>query len=208
MYDFLNDLDEYFCEKYANYDKLCVLPGYKMPVMQATKPDEYGRTYAYTLPAETMRLATQENKAAILAELKARLTDATFSFSFQPLGFFAKIKNKLSKYGFPKNFALVLKKYGLTLQTAKAGLSVSDEIWSNICKGNFLPTKNLLFSLALTAQISFEDTQALLTLCGESFNFEMQKDVVASYLLNAKMYNPEMVKTALASYGIENLFIK
>ena len=33
MFDFITDLDEYFCEKYANYDKLCVLNGYKMPVM-------------------------------------------------------------------------------------------------------------------------------------------------------------------------------
>ena len=34
MYDFIIDLDAYFCEKYAGYDKLSVLPGYKMPLMQ------------------------------------------------------------------------------------------------------------------------------------------------------------------------------
>ena len=84
MYEFIADLDEYFCEKYANYDRLCVLSGYKMPLMQTSTVDEFGRTRAYTLPAETMRLALQENKADLLKQLKSRMTDATFSFSFRP----------------------------------------------------------------------------------------------------------------------------
>ena len=82
MYDFIKDLDEYFCEKYANYDKLCVLTGYKMPLMQASQVDEFGRTRAYTLPADRMRLALQEKKTELLAQLKSKMTDVTFSFSF------------------------------------------------------------------------------------------------------------------------------
>ena len=27
-FDFIEDLDEYFCEKYANYDHICILKGY------------------------------------------------------------------------------------------------------------------------------------------------------------------------------------
>ena len=99
-YDFIADLDEYFCEKYANYDKLCVLNGYKMPLMQASEVDEFGRTRAYTLPANTMRLALQENKKDLLVQLKSKMTDITFSFSFEPVGFFARLKNNFSKYGF------------------------------------------------------------------------------------------------------------
>ncbi len=208
MYDFLVDLDEYFCEKYANYDKLCILPGYKMPVMQGTRLDDYGRTYAYTLPAETMRLATQEKKAELLALLKTRLTDKTFSFSFQPLGFFAKWRNVTSKYGFHKNFKLILKKYGLSQEEAGACLSVEKEIWTGICKGKFLPTKNLIFSLALAAQISFDDTVALLALCGEEFDLAIVKDVVISYLLTRKVYNSGMIESALKEYHVTNLFIK
>ncbi len=208
MYDFLADLDEYFCEKYANYDKLCILPGYKTPVMQATKIDEYGRTYAYTLPANTMRLATQEKKAELLVILKERLADTTFSFSFQPLGFFVKIKNKCSKYGFTKNFKKILAKYGLTEETAASGLNISAEIWKKICNGSFLPTKNLIFSLALTAQLSFEDTVALLALCAQEFDYAIPKDVVISYLLHNKVYNSGMVSAALQEYKVGNLFIK
>ncbi len=96
MYDFITDLDGYFCETYANYDKLCILPGYVMPVMQRSEVREDGRTYAYTLPAETMRLANQEKKEEILRELKSRLTDITFSFSFRPVGKFTRIHNLFS----------------------------------------------------------------------------------------------------------------
>ena len=67
MYDFIADLDGYFCEKYANYDKLCILPGYKMPLMQASEVRADGRTYSYTLPSSTMRLAAQEKKTELLS---------------------------------------------------------------------------------------------------------------------------------------------
>lgn len=30
-FDFIEDLDEYFCEKYANYDHICILKGTKCP---------------------------------------------------------------------------------------------------------------------------------------------------------------------------------
>ena len=66
MYDFIADLDGFFCETYANYDKLCVLPGYVMPLMQRSEVRADGRTYAYTLPADTMRLAKQEKKDEII----------------------------------------------------------------------------------------------------------------------------------------------
>ena len=79
-FEFIADLDEYFCEKYANYDKICVLKGYKMPKMQATKRLENGRDYSYTLPADTMRLALQENRLELLADLKTRMADKAVRF--------------------------------------------------------------------------------------------------------------------------------
>ena len=208
MYDFITDLDGYFCETYANYDKLCVLPGYVMPVMQRSEVREDGRTYAYTLPLNTMRLATQEKKEEILAELKKRLTDITFSFSFRPFGLIGKIRNRFSKYAFCKNFKIILKKYGVTEAEVFEGLSIDAEIWRGILKGNFEPTKNLLYSIALTMQLSYEDTCALMMLCGYEFNFADVKDVVISYLLQQKVYNRGMVDAALKEYNVTNLFIK
>lgn len=208
MYDFIADLDGYFCETYANYDKLCILPGYVMPVMQRSEVREDGRTYAYTLPANTMRLATQEKKDEILVELKKRMTDVTFSFSFRPYGLFGKIKNRFSKFAFHKILKGMLAKYGVSEADALEGLDITEEVWSGILKGNFEPTKNLLYSLALTSQFSYDDTRALMGICGYEFNFTNVKDVVISYLLQQKVYNRGIIDAALNEYKVANLFIK
>ena len=208
MFDFISDLDAYFCEKYANYDKICVLPGYKMPKMQTSEVRADGRTYAYTLPANTMRLALQENKAELLKALKERLSDKTFSFSFQTLGFFARIKNRFSKYGGVKILKGYLAKYNETADSAFEMLSIDREIWDGIVKGKFLPTKNLVFSLALALGFSETDMLNFLVVCGYEMDFSVEKDVVISYLVQNKIYNSEMVKSALDEYKISNLFIK
>ena len=108
QFEFLHDLDEYFCEKYAGYDKLCVLKGYVMPKMQATKRLPDGRDYAYTLPASTMRLATQPKKAELLALLKQKLVDASFSFSFRPVSLWERITRGKKKKPFHKVLPVVL----------------------------------------------------------------------------------------------------
>ena len=208
MYDFIADLDGYFCETYANYDKLCIIPGYVMPLMQRSEVRADGRTYAYTLPAETMRLANQEKKDEILVELKKRLTDTTFSFSFHPVGKFEKIKNVFSKFAFHKALKNMLVKYGISFAEAGESLNISQEVWKGIEKGRFEPTKNLLYSLALTAQFSYDDTCALMRLCGYEMDFANVKDVVLSYLLQQKVYNRGMIDAALKEYKVDNLFIK
>lgn len=208
MYDFIADLDAYFCEKYAGYDKISVIPGYKMPLMQASEVDEFGRMRSYTLPASTMRLATQEKKDEILAQLKARMVDTTFSFSFAPQSFFARLKAKFSKYGFYKNLDKILKKYDFSDADALEVLSVDGEIWKGIRAGKFLPTKNLIFSLALAAHMSFDDTGALLALCDYEFDYTCVKDVILCYLFQQKVFNPAMVESALTEYKIDNLFLK
>ena len=207
-FEFINDLDAYFCQVYANYDRICVLPGYRMPKMQDTRTDQFGRKYAYTLPADTMSLAKQENKEELLKLLKERITDKTFSFSFRPYGPFTKIKNRLSKNAFCKILKSMLAKYGVSAAEALDNLSISEEIWSGILKGDFEPTKNLIYSLALTSQFSYADTCALMVLCGYNFNFTDVKDVVISYLLQQKVYNRGMIDVALAEYKVTNLFIK
>lgn len=208
MYDFIADLDAFFCEKYTGYDKLSVIPGYKMPVMQASATDEYGRTYSYTLPADTMRLAAQENKDEILAQLKSRMVDKTFSFSFIPQSFFARIKAKFSKYGFYKHLDKFMKKYAFSDADALETLSVDEKIWKAIRSGKFLPTKNLIFSLALAARASYEDVEALLSFGDCAFDFTCEKDVVLCYLFQQKIFTPSMTESAFAEYKIANLFLK
>ena len=208
MFDFINDLDEFFCEKYANYDKLCVLKGYRMPKMHDSKILEDGRTYTYTLPSETMRLALQENKAELLALLKKNIDDKTFSFSFRPLPFFSKLKNVCNKKGFLKNFKKLLEKYNYTFETAAEEIEIEGNIWKKIQKGSYLPSKNLILSLALTLHLSVEETQVLLWLCGYEFDFTIVKDVVIYYLIEQKIFNATMQERAFEEYKIRNLFLK
>ena len=207
MFDFIADLDAYFCETYANYDKLCVLQGYRMPKMQTSEVREDGRTYAYTLPANTMRLALQEKKEELLAQLKAQMQDKTFSFSFQQLNLFSRMKNKHSRYGFVKWLKAVLGKYNVTPEVAGEGLNIDQKIWQGIYKGDYLPTKNLILSLALTVNLSVEDTENLLLVCGYEFDFTIVKDVVVYYLIQSKVFNRPMIDAALAEYKVDNLFI-
>lgn len=208
MFEFIADLDNYFCEKYANYDRLCVLPEYKMPKMQTSEIRADGRMYAYTLPLNTMRLAKQEKKAELLALLKEQMLDKTYSFSFRPLGFFHRILNKYGKKGFVKNLKATLSKYNLTEVEAGEPLNIHPKIWRNIYKGNYLPTKNLLFSLAITTHMNIEDLLKLMQICGVWLDYTIVKDVVLSYLIEQKIFNPSMVAAALKEYKVENLFIK
>lgn len=208
MDEFILQLDEYFCEKYANYDKLCLLPGYKMPMMQASEIRADGRTYAYTLPAETMSLSRQENKASILAALKERMTDVTFSFSFRPIWIFGRIKNVFSKYAPHKTLNVLLGKYKLTDADVLENVQISPEIWKGVRKGKYLPSKNLIFTLALVGGFSCQDAQALLNLCEYEFNYAYVKDVVVSYLLQERVSNPVMIARAFDEYKVSNLFLK
>ncbi len=208
MYDFIADLDNYFCEKYANYDKLCILPGYKMPMMQSSRVDEFGRTKTYTLPSSTMRLATQAKKDELLAELKKRMTDTTFSFSFKPYGLFRKISNKFSKFAVHKTLNALLAQYDLTDETVLSELEISKEIWHKMKKGAFEPTKNFIYSLALVGHFSYDDTQKLMLLCNEEMDYAIVKDVVMAYLLQQRVYNDGMIKAACEEYKVGNLFLK
>lgn len=203
---FLSDLDEYFCEKYENYDKLCVIEGYRMPKMQATERRADGRLYSYTLPKETMRLAKQENRAEILATLKSKITDKSFCFSFEPAGFFDRLR-KNKKYSFKSVLGEVLKKHSATIEEVGALLSIDQTTWKKICSGDYLPTKNLIFSIALTGRISYEDTSLMLAVCGMEFDYALEREVVLSYLLKQRVFNEDMVRVALEEYGVENLFI-
>ncbi|MBR2023122.1 MAG: hypothetical protein IJ996_01220 [Clostridia bacterium] len=202
------DLDEYFCEKYANYDKLCLLPGYQMPKMQDSKIGDDGLTYAYTLPPETMRLAKQENKQDILREFKKRAFDQTFSFSFSVQSWFKRVGNLFRKKTSGKVLRALLTRHNLTEKTANDLLTIDEDVWHGIYKGTFLPTKNTVFSLALVAELSASEVDELFDACGYEWDFTLVKDTVLSYLIQNRIYNAEMIKRACEEYNVENLFIR
>lgn len=205
-YAFISDLDEFFCKEYADYDKLCVLPGYVMPKMQTTERRSDGTDYSYTLPAKTMSLSNQQNAPLLLAELKSRLVDKTLSFSFVPLGFFTRCFSRFSKKSFLKQFTAVCARYAIGVNDALAKTSVGEKVRKRIAKGTYIPSKNLLFTIALRCGFSVQDTEQLLSATGEKFDFTLVKDVVVCYLLVHKVHASGMIDVALAEYKIDGLF--
>lgn len=207
-FEFIEDLDAFFCEKYANYDKICILPGYRMPKMQETSVDAFGRKYSYTLPAETMRLAKQEKCAELLVELKSRMTDKRFSFSFRPLGFFQRISEFFAKDSFQKTLKTVCGCHNTNPTAVAEGLEIDPAIWKRILKGEFYPSKPLVLALGLSAHFTYQETKALLNCSGYTFDFEDVADTVITYLLLKGIYNQQMVQAAFAEYKILPLPIK
>ncbi len=206
MFDFIEDLDAFFCECYEGYDKICVLKGYKMPLMQRSELQN-GRMRAYTLPANTMRLALQENAKDLLRQLKEKTNDKTISFSFNTVGLFKRLRKRQQYKIAHQTFVSILKLYQMDKDSID-GLEIDGEIWNNIRKGKYLPSKNLIFSLALLGHLTAEDTQKMLNVYDYDFEYAIEKDVVIAYLLTRKVFNAEMIKAALDEYKIEYLFLK
>jgi len=117
----------------------------------------------------------QENKASLLSQLKERMADYTFSFSFRPLGFFERGRCNRSKYSFKKVFAGVCAKYSITAEQALSVTDISEKTKNRILKGAYYPTKNLLFTLALACGFSMQDTEALMGVCGVCLCFRLTR---------------------------------
>ena len=96
----------------------------------------------------------------------------------------------------------------MTMEGLFDGVNISEEVLQNLVKGKVLPTKNLLFSVALSAHLSLDDTQMLMTACDMEWDYALQRDVVVRYLLERSIYNEEMVSVALKEYKINHLFLK
>ena len=207
-FEFINDLNEYFCEKYANYDKLCILSKYVMPKMQTTRVDAFGRPYSYTLPASTMALSNQANKAELLAELKEKIYDKNFSFSFKPLSLIWRIEQKFSKVTFVKTLGVIAARHNVDVKALANELDIQPIVWKKILKGVFYPSKALVFALGISAHFSYREVKELLLVCGYEFDFTSVTDVVLSYLLVNGIYNSAMVDAALEEFNILPLMVK
>jgi len=208
QFDFIKDLDDYFCEAYANYDKVCLLPGYVMPKMQETKRDAFGDLVAYTLPANTMRLALQKNKEDILKAFKEKIVDGEFSFTFTAVPWYKRIKNVFKKVAPQKALAAVFKRRGMDAEDAIADIDIDEKIWKKIVRGAYQPTKNLVFSLALACNWEYADAKEVMISIDEAFDYTAVRDTVVAYLLMKKITNPDMRKAALDEYKVRNLFLK
>lgn len=189
--DFLKSLDDFFCDKYVNYGRLAAIAGYERPL---------GAT-----DGERFKLSKQPKREELLARFKEGLVDRDFSFTFEPLTLKQKLRDLKRTYTFKRNLPFLFRKYSLDEKTFYKEIDMSEEVWRNIVKGKFYPTKNAIFAMALAGGFSHKDTATVLSSCMLSFDYESVRDVVVDYLLSYRVFNRGLIDEALKEYGVSCL---
>ncbi len=198
---FLEGLDEYFCANYSDYVKLAALEGYEAPdVLYIEKDGNIARR-----DSSLLRLDHQPKKEELLATFKAGYIDTDCSFNFSVPSYFARFKDKFRKYTFAKVLKMVLAKYGEKAEGVGEQLSIEPRFWKMICKGALYPEKCTVLAVALVCRLRQTDFRSLLNVCGFELKKENVRDVVVSYLMEQKIFNPEMRDRCLAEYKITHL---
>lgn len=203
MNNVISALDEYFCAHYSDYVHLAALEGYVMPDMLLVGSDGNIRRRDSSL----MRLCYQKECAAILPRLKEELADTTFTFSFRFRTFAEKMK-PFAKYTFARLLPAALSRCGESVESAGEKLDIEPRFWKKIAKGKLIPEKNTVIALALVCRMTEADVNNLFNACGFSFDEKSVRDVVVRYLLEQKVFSPELRDMCLAEYKITNLPIK
>lgn len=201
---FLTALDEYFCANYSDYVRLNALEGYKKPeVLYIAKDGNIARR-----DPSCMRLCHQENAEALLSAFKAGYADPeyTFDFSFAPRR--ERLRDLFRKNTFAKVMRPILAKYNETPQSAGEKLDIEPRFWNKIVKGKLYPEKCTVLALALVCHMRSADLQSLLNVCGFSLERTSVRDVVCSYLIEQRIFNPAMRDACLAEYRVITLPIR
>jgi len=202
--DYIEGLDEYFCSKYCDYQKIVAIEGYRVPdLIVIGKDGNISRR-----DSSLMKLSRCDNCAELLRTFKSGLADTTFSFGFSFPHFFDKIRDLFDKNTFSKRLPAVLAHESLTPQDLAGELTIERKIWDGIVKGKLYPEKSTVIAVALVGGLSVQDAGELMSVCGFSFEDDCVRDVVAEYLLAKKIFNRSMMRACLQEYRIENLPIR
>lgn len=201
MNNVISALDEYFCAHYSDYVRLASLEGYAMPDVLYVGADGNVQRRDSTC----MRLTFQEKREELLARLKGEIADTEFTFSFRFLPFREKFTWRFEKYSFAKLLPAVLRRCHETVESVGAKLDIEPRFWKKIVKGTLIPEKNTVLALALVCAATQQDANNLLTVCGYSLDEKSVRDVVVRYLLEQRIYSPELRDACLAEYHVTNL---
>ncbi len=197
----ISALDEYFMAHYSDYVRLAALPGYVMPDRLVVGPD--GKILKKD--DSLMRLDRQPSAAALLAQLKKEQADTDYSFSFRFLRFGEKLRRPFDRYSFPRILSRVLEKRRLTADDVGGLLSIEPRFWKKIVKGSLFPEKNTVLAVALVCGLDARDTENLFNACGYEFKEDSVRDVVVRFLLEQKIFVPDLRDACLAEYKVTSL---
>ena len=110
--------------------------------------------------------------------------------------------------GRKESFAVYVQADELAIEDALKTGDINEKTRKRILKGEYYPTKNLIFTLALTCGFSEQDTDVLMQTCGFVYDYAVVKDVVVSYLIANKVLNPAMIQAAFDEYKVDGLFFR
>lgn len=200
----ISALDEYFMAHYSDYTRLAALSGYKMPetlVVGANGSIE-------KKDPSVMRLMYQENREKLLARFKEEQGDTDLTFSFRFLTLAEKLRRPFEKYTFSKVLPKILNAHKLTAEEAGRRLNIEPKFWKKLQKGTLVPEKNTVLALALTCAFTPRDTDNLFNACGFVFDDKSVRDVVVRFLLEQKVFSPDLIFACLREYKIDCLPIR
>lgn len=206
---FLNDLDEFFTCHYDDYNSISALKSFLKDNRDSLREvyTEYDVKYNFKPNEQKYMLCYQKNKELLLSELKQRLEDIYFEFSYREVPLKTRFKwffyRRLS---FGYILQKYLKKYGITeIKDFFKLLTTEKKIWDKILGSKLIPSKRLLIKICLILGTNIDDNLALMNEAGYSYNYKYAFDVVVRYLIEKKTFNPELIEAAFKEYRLRLL---
>ena len=155
---------------------------------------------------EVRKIFYQPKAEQVLAELKEKYVDNNFTFSVRVSPLRLRWKALFRARGL--HGALIEKtiaKYGEDAKALAPRLGLDEKLWADVLKSYYIPEKVLLFKLALLLGMRQDDFNALMQACGAYYNMEDARDVVVSYLIGYRVFNPEMIAAAFDEFRIRRI---
>lgn len=204
--ELIRDLDEYFAKKYENYDLIASVKSYESVTMSMILKNQNRIEQGEVESNEMRKIYFQPKAEAVLREVKEKYVDNNFSFSVKVIPFRARVRFFFRKSEAPRSAIVkIIEKNGHKADEIYQELGVEKEVWKKVLKGKYQPEKNLVYKMAIVLRASLDDVNTLFDYLEMYFDYSDARDVVMRFILDYRIYNPEMVQTLLSEYKIASL---
>lgn len=202
---FIKDLDDFFAKKFSDFDMISAMPSYESITVAMILKNKNRIEEGEYAANEMRKIAYQPDPAKVLAEIKERYVDASFTFSFRVAPFKVRLSAFFGGSATGKYIAKLIQNYGEDPKLLWQKLGLAEKDWKAVLRGYFIPEKSLIYKITLLLGISREDNFKLMQECGCYYDFADARDVVVRYLVDYRVYNREMIDRAFEEYKLRKL---
>lgn len=204
--NFIQDLNEYFSKKYANYDLICSVPSYESVTVSMLLKNRNRIEEGEIVSNETRKIAYQPQAEKVLAEVKERYVDNNFTFSVRVAPTKTRMKTMFGITGITgKAVAGTISRYGEDPVKYGEKLGLTEDVWKKVLKGFYIPEKVLIYKMTILLGLSQKDNFDLMKACGYVYDFADARDVVMRYILDYRLFNRDMVRAAFEEFHIRKI---